>query len=162
MRYIYININIILMAYCKTAASPLLPHWRYCSLALSHRYVFHHTTATRKPPQYQNALAVGILIIKSSHSHGRLPLIMGTPIPGMSSLYIQTGPWSVKCVVYKVDFQEPRHTFCLANHDDLDLKSQIATQLRAGPVDVNNTAQQVTWHRVWSLYADFIIKHSWH
>ena len=25
------------MALCKTAVSPLLTHWRYCSLALSHR-----------------------------------------------------------------------------------------------------------------------------
>ena len=29
---------IISMASCKTAVSPLLTHWRYCSLALSHRY----------------------------------------------------------------------------------------------------------------------------
>ena len=29
---------IILMAQCKTAVSPLLTHWRYCSLALSHQY----------------------------------------------------------------------------------------------------------------------------
>ena len=27
------------MAKCKTAVSPLLTHWRYCSLALSHRYI---------------------------------------------------------------------------------------------------------------------------
>ena len=27
------------MAWCKTAAFPLLKHWRYCSLAPSHRYV---------------------------------------------------------------------------------------------------------------------------
>ena len=29
----------IWMAQCKTAVSPLLTHWRYCSFALSHRYV---------------------------------------------------------------------------------------------------------------------------
>ena len=29
-----------LMAYYKTAVSPLLMHWRYCSLALSHHFVF--------------------------------------------------------------------------------------------------------------------------
>ena len=28
----------ILMALCKTAVSPLLMHWRYCSLALTHQY----------------------------------------------------------------------------------------------------------------------------
>ena len=28
-----------LMVQCKTAVSPLLTHWRYCSLALSHRHV---------------------------------------------------------------------------------------------------------------------------
>ena len=28
------------MAQCKTAVSPLLTHWRYCSLELSHRYTF--------------------------------------------------------------------------------------------------------------------------
>ena len=32
-------INIISMAWCKTAVTPLLTHWSYCSLALSHRYV---------------------------------------------------------------------------------------------------------------------------
>ena len=30
----------ICMAYCKTAVTPLLSHWSYCSLALSHRYDF--------------------------------------------------------------------------------------------------------------------------
>ena len=29
------------MAKCKTAVSPLLMHWRYCSLALNHRYIQH-------------------------------------------------------------------------------------------------------------------------
>ena len=29
---------IVLIALCKTAVSPLLTHWRYCSLALSHGY----------------------------------------------------------------------------------------------------------------------------
>ena len=33
-RFAYIS-----MAWCKTAVSPLLTHWRYCSLALSPRYV---------------------------------------------------------------------------------------------------------------------------
>ena len=28
----------ISMAWCKTVVSPLLTHWRYCSLALNHRY----------------------------------------------------------------------------------------------------------------------------
>ena len=28
------------MAHCKTAVTPLLTHWSYCSLALSHRFVF--------------------------------------------------------------------------------------------------------------------------
>ena len=27
------------MAQCKTAVSPLLTHWRYCSLVLSHRHI---------------------------------------------------------------------------------------------------------------------------
>ena len=31
--------NCILMALCKTAVTPLLLHWSYCSLALSHRYM---------------------------------------------------------------------------------------------------------------------------
>ena len=30
------NINNSSMAYCKTAISPFLTHWRFCSLALSH------------------------------------------------------------------------------------------------------------------------------
>ena len=30
---------IILMATCKTTVSPVHLHWRYCSLALSHRFV---------------------------------------------------------------------------------------------------------------------------
>ena len=30
--------KIISMAQCKTAVSPLLTHWRYCSLALNHRF----------------------------------------------------------------------------------------------------------------------------
>ena len=29
----------ISMAYCKTAQSPFLMHWRYCSLALRHRFM---------------------------------------------------------------------------------------------------------------------------
>ena len=31
-------LKFISMALCKTAATPLLTHWSYCSLALSHRY----------------------------------------------------------------------------------------------------------------------------
>ena len=31
--------DFILMAQCKTAVSPLLMHWRYCSLVLHHRYI---------------------------------------------------------------------------------------------------------------------------
>ena len=30
----------ISMAWCKTAVTPLLTHWSYCSLARSHRYVY--------------------------------------------------------------------------------------------------------------------------
>ena len=30
---------ILLMAQCKTAVTPLLTHWSYCSLTLSHRYL---------------------------------------------------------------------------------------------------------------------------
>ena len=31
---------------CKTAVSPLLPHWRFCSLALSHRHGAYHCFMT--------------------------------------------------------------------------------------------------------------------
>ena len=31
--------NVISMAYWKTAVTPLLTHWSYCSLAISHQYV---------------------------------------------------------------------------------------------------------------------------
>ena len=31
-------VSHILMTWCKTAVTPLLTHWSYCSLALSHRY----------------------------------------------------------------------------------------------------------------------------
>ena len=33
------GIGVISMALCKTAVSPLPTHWRYCSLALRHRYI---------------------------------------------------------------------------------------------------------------------------
>ena len=36
----------ILMAKCKTAVTPLLTHWSYCSLALSHRYYHWQTNGT--------------------------------------------------------------------------------------------------------------------
>ena len=36
------------MAWCKTAASPLLSHWRYCNLALSHRYGRYRQMSTFK------------------------------------------------------------------------------------------------------------------
>ena len=32
------GIHIILMALCKTAVTPLLVHWNYCSFALSHHF----------------------------------------------------------------------------------------------------------------------------
>ena len=35
----YPDSEIISMAKCKTAVTPLLTHWSYCSLALSHRFV---------------------------------------------------------------------------------------------------------------------------
>ena len=34
--------NIISMLLCKTAVTPLLTYWSYCSLALSHRSIPHH------------------------------------------------------------------------------------------------------------------------
>ena len=37
--YLSLTWHFISMAQCKTAVSPLLTYWRYCSLALSHRYV---------------------------------------------------------------------------------------------------------------------------
>ena len=37
--YLSLTWHVISMAQCKTAVSPLLTYWRYCSLALSHRYV---------------------------------------------------------------------------------------------------------------------------
>ena len=37
-RNINIHLCFISMAWCKTAVTPLLMHWSYCSLALSHRY----------------------------------------------------------------------------------------------------------------------------
>ena len=36
-----ISLKLILMALCKTAVSPLLMQWSYCSLALSHRYKYN-------------------------------------------------------------------------------------------------------------------------
>ena len=33
----FLNFEKISMAWCKTAVTPLLMHWSYCSLALSHR-----------------------------------------------------------------------------------------------------------------------------
>ena len=38
MMYFHAILFYISMVLCKTAISPLLTHWRYCSLALSHRY----------------------------------------------------------------------------------------------------------------------------
>ena len=36
--YLYVSKNSSMAQY-KTAVSPLLTHWRYCSLALSHRHI---------------------------------------------------------------------------------------------------------------------------
>ena len=36
---LYFHWNHVSIAQCKTIASPLLTHWRYCRLVLSHRYV---------------------------------------------------------------------------------------------------------------------------
>ena len=41
--------NIISMASCKTAVTPLLTHWSYCSLALSHRYHNHVLMSSKNP-----------------------------------------------------------------------------------------------------------------
>ena len=41
------HVYVIWMAWCKTAVSPLLTHWRYCSLALSLRFnASHYWTVT--------------------------------------------------------------------------------------------------------------------
>ena len=37
--------NDMSMALCRTEISPLLMHWRYCSLALSHQCIAHEYTA---------------------------------------------------------------------------------------------------------------------
>ena len=41
-----VTADIILMAQHKIAVSPVHWHWRYCSLALSHRYAcYHHASS---------------------------------------------------------------------------------------------------------------------
>ena len=44
------NGGIISMAWCKTAVTPLLTHWSYCNLALSHRFVVCSQPADRQHP----------------------------------------------------------------------------------------------------------------
>ena len=39
--------RVVLMVKCKTAVSPLLMHWRYCSFAISHWYTVVHSPLTR-------------------------------------------------------------------------------------------------------------------
>ena len=41
----YLETIHISMAWCKTAVTPLLTHWSYCSLAPSHRYIIQKCCA---------------------------------------------------------------------------------------------------------------------
>ena len=56
------------MAYCKTVVSPLLMHWRYCNLVLSHR-VNHHP-----PYPHRTSSSIWGLLV------GRFPSISCTSI----------------------------------------------------------------------------------
>ena len=38
-KQVWLTVRRISMAWCKTAVTPLLTHWSYCSLALNYRYV---------------------------------------------------------------------------------------------------------------------------
>ena len=42
-------------ALCKTAVSPVLMHWRYCSLALSHRYILYEVSIS-SPEGYKKSV----------------------------------------------------------------------------------------------------------
>ena len=63
---IHVHIRIISKAWCKTAVIPLLTHWSYCSLALSHRYAGY---CRRKIYLGSKCIAVGVMF---EHAHKNL------------------------------------------------------------------------------------------
>ena len=74
------------MALCKTAVSPLLTHWRYCSLALSHR---HHSLISILQ-SLSSSLPFHVICLIYSLQHVLLPVLQpersGTArsVPGFS------------------------------------------------------------------------------
>ena len=50
----------MLMAKCKTAVSPLLMHWRYCSLALRHGWMWHISIGFAPLCTHQHISTVGV------------------------------------------------------------------------------------------------------
>ena len=59
----YFMTGIITMVYSKIALSPLLTHWRHCSLALSHWYTWYIKYETDK----WNPIAIGKPLLVSLH-----------------------------------------------------------------------------------------------
>ena len=70
---------IMLMDYCKKDITPLLTHWSYVFLALSHRCIFHITSHLMKQPKWFYKLVKAPQITRISfcilkmllHSHSR-------------------------------------------------------------------------------------------
>ena len=94
--------RIISMALCKPAVAPLLKQWRYCSLALSHRFVWSSRTwvcaASRWQDLLQSSWGPNVIACKIPR-HISLPLkwalaMSDWPLSRVTTLGIWATSWS--------------------------------------------------------------------
>ena len=61
----------LFLAQCKTAVTPVLRHWSYCSFALSHRHMFNHHLTCHLPITSQMSISRCDRGITCQHLKGR-------------------------------------------------------------------------------------------
>ena len=84
----------ILMARSKTAVSPLLTHWRYCSLALCHRSIFSQISRAMKISYFMSL--TWWLSFKMPNEISRYL----SELPNLNSLI--TGTWDAGVILEKL------------------------------------------------------------
>ena len=141
-------INDTSMAYCKTTVTPLLTHWSYCSLALSHRHipVAWCWNPQKWIPSHRNSLLLYLLQknISSKWIYFYFCLLMNVKSPNFLDIFHKLRPSSLKGKVNKVG--EPLE-FCFCNVElHTILQFSYAESFHAG-VQKNRLSLDVTWDR---------------
>ena len=111
--------HLISLASCKTAVTPLLMHWSYCSLVLNHWYIivtFAQSSYKRNTQKFACEWMYGVSLVslyltKTDH----YPLVYSKPIVCDSGLQYLSRPHSSHTLLWRHNEHD-----CVSNHQPCD------------------------------------------